>query len=721
MSPIAKVRFRSLAVRSWPRIVLAGACAVSVAAGLTAASSQANASVSTPAVYVADGKGGKVRTDPAFLVDKAATKGTIPVIVTMDVGFAPEGELSSFQSANQRASIANTTDSVLGRVGGERNVKRFDTIPAVAMTVDSAGIRALLNDPKVVKIAEDTLKKPTLNESVPLIKAKKLWKKKNTTGKGWAVAVLDTGVDIRHQAYRKKIVSQACYSTTNASANSTSVCPGGKQSAKGGKSGKYCDLSISGCDHGSHVAGIALGNPKNKYKGVAKKAKLIAVQVFSKFTGSTQCGSSSPCVASFDSDQMKGLERVYKLRKKYKIASVNMSLGGGSYSSACDGESIKPAIDNLVSNKTAVVIASGNNGYDGSISSPACISSAVAVGSTTKSDDVSSFSNHSALVDLMAPGSSIMASVPKKNKYGTKSGTSMATPHVAGAWALMKHTKGKAKVHEVLRALACTGKEVERSGITKPRIDVWKAAKVLRRGDNKQSWNFNKKKQVKDWESELGRWKWRRNGTMFVHGGGPTIWLAATSPFCASGIKVVAKVKRKDKDTDTHWNSGLFLFSRIDDDKNMSGMWFAFNKYDEDDKGGRGQAVIWRLVGHNGISNSGGSNSLLCQMDDVKVNEQRYNKLKVVSQGGTHTFYLNRKKVCTATDTTFKTGDVAMVMAGPGSDKSHKYFVDFVRAKQLAAADVNVASGTATVPLDVPAGSSPLGVGVKPSAVAAAN
>ncbi|MEJ8574471.1 S8 family peptidase [Microbaculum marinum] len=720
MSTIADAGGRSRSPGRRLRVAVAAACAAAVAAATGVASSPAAAAIATPQVFVADGNGGKVRTDPAYLVQKAESQGEVPVIVTFDLDFAPEGELSSFQAANQRVAIASMADSVLNRVGGEDNVKRFDTIPALALTVNAAGVRSLLNLPSVVKIAEDTAKAPTLVDSVPIIKANKLWKRKNKTGKGWVVAVLDTGVDLNHQAFRRKIVSQACYSTTNAVQNSTSVCPRGKDSAVGGRSGKYCSLSITGCDHGTHVSGIAVGKPRNRYKGVAKQADLIPIQVFSKFTGSTQCGDSGTCVKSYDSDQMKALERVYKLRKRFKIASVNMSLGGGAYTGPCDSASIKPVIDNLVSRKVAVVIASGNNGYDGAISSPACISSAIAVGSTTKSDGVSWFSNHSALVDLMAPGSDIEAPVPKRNKLGVKSGTSMATPHVAGAWALMKHSKPKAKVHEVLRALACTGKEVERAGITKPRIDVFKAYRVLRRSKNRQTWTFKNNRQVKDWEDELGNWR-RRGNNLYVHGGGDNVWLAATSPFCASGIRVVAKVKRIDKDTATNWNSGLFLYSRIDDDKNMSGLWFAYNKYDDRGRRKRGQAVIWRVAGHNGITDSGGDNDLLCLTDNVRINEQRYNKLKVVSKGGVHRFILNNREVCSAADATFKTGDVAMVMASPGNDRSHKYFVNYVQATQLKAADIAVASGPATTPLEVPSGASPLGAGLRSAAAASTN
>ena len=72
---------------------------------------------------------------------------------------------------------------------------------------------------------------------------------------GQTIAVLDTGVDKRHPFLSGKIVSEACYSTTNVGSQVSSVCPGGVQESTAPGSGVPCDLSISGCYHGTHVAG----------------------------------------------------------------------------------------------------------------------------------------------------------------------------------------------------------------------------------------------------------------------------------------------------------------------------------------------------------------------------------------------------------------------------------------------------------------------------------
>ena len=123
----------------------------------------------------------------------------------------------------------------------------------------------------------------------------------------------------------------------------------------------------------------------------------------------------------------------------------------------------------------AVVIASGNNGFPTSMGAPGCISEAVSVGSITDALAVSSFSNNAPFLSLYAPGSSIDSSVPG-NTFANFQGTSMATPHVAGAWAILKQAVPGASVASALAALQSTGTNVNDQrgggGTPHPRINV---------------------------------------------------------------------------------------------------------------------------------------------------------------------------------------------------------------------------------------------------------
>lgn len=298
------------------------------------------------------------------------------------------------------------------------------------------------------------------------------------------VCLADTGVDKTHSFLTGKVVSEACYSSTVPGDTASSVCPGGVTASTAVGSGVNCNVGVDGCTHGTHVAGITAGKSVS-FSGVAKEASLIAVQVFSRFeVSSGYCASSNPCALSYTSDQIKGLERVYALRNTYAISSVNMSLGGGRYynQASCDTAtaSTKAAIDNLRSVNIATAIASGNSGYSDSMGAPGCISTAVSVGATTKADVVASYSNGVGFLNLLAPGSSINSSIPG-NAYASWNGTSMATPHVAGAWAVLKGGKPSATVTEVLNALYSTGVDIvdSRNGFHFRRINVNSAMTAL--------------------------------------------------------------------------------------------------------------------------------------------------------------------------------------------------------------------------------------------------
>ena len=178
--------------------------------------------------------------------------------------------------------------------------------------------------------------------------------------------------------------------------------------------------------------------------GVAPGANIIAMQVFTRFNGADVCGTGqAPCVASYQSDQMAALDELAALdsaHPSWNIVAANLSLGGGSNTVACDTDARKQGVDTLLAQGVATVIAAGNDGFGAKVSTPGCISSAVTVGATNDSDTVASYSNRGALLDVFAPGSSITSSVPDDG-WATYNGTSMATPHVVGALALMRqHT-----------------------------------------------------------------------------------------------------------------------------------------------------------------------------------------------------------------------------------------------------------------------------------------
>ncbi len=391
----------------------------------------------------------------------------VPVLAQLDVPFEPEGDLTRGEADDQREEIKDSAHALRTDLKDTEyaDFERYKTVPYVSVEVSQSDLDEMAESPEVAAIHPDVGHRPSLAGSTVRIEAPAAWAS-GATGAGQTIAILDTGVDASHPFLAGKVIEQACYSAGK-------DCPNGQAAQFGAGAAVPCGYS-SDCAHGTHVAGIAAGKGAS-FSGVAPGANIMAVQVFSHTTGAL-CGLPGVCALAMTSDLIKALERVYSLRNKYTFAAVNMSLGWGSYASTCDSEPMKLVIDNLRAMNIATVVASGNAGNPRAISSPACISSAVSVGATTDSDPevVPGFSNSSATLSLLAPGQDITSSVPGGG-FATYQGTSMAAPHVAGAWAVLKGANPTASVSTLLANLQSTARPITdaRTGATIGRLRVW--------------------------------------------------------------------------------------------------------------------------------------------------------------------------------------------------------------------------------------------------------
>jgi subtilisin len=363
-----------------------------------------------------------------------------------------------------------------------RVLYRYRTVPYVALDISPAGLAELESaSGDVVRVVEDQIHFPTLAQSVPLIQGDQAWAV-GYDGTGTAIAIIDTGVDANHPFLAGKVVAEACFSTTIPGL-STSTCPNGTGQQIG--SGSAAPCSHPDCLHGTHVAGIAAGDGASAgqtFSGVARGADIVAIQTFSIINDPSSCATGS-CLGAFTSDILAALEHAYGIASAHNIAAVNMSLGSVStFTAPCDTQPYKPVIDNLRAVGVATVIAAGNGGATNGISAPGCISSAVSVGSTDKSNVVSSFSNVAPFLSLFAPGGAITSSVPG-GTFRAFNGTSMATPHVAGTWAVIRQAAPAAGVGLVLDQLRQTGLPITDTrpggGATIPRVRIFDALTSL--------------------------------------------------------------------------------------------------------------------------------------------------------------------------------------------------------------------------------------------------
>lgn len=407
----------------------------------------------------------------------AAGSGDVPpaslgTSATTDADHGAQAMWASPQATTADRVIVTLADGTDARAAAARIVR--DLVDAGApdatttLIADHAGalvlgevpaelVATVVDDRDVLEVTPEVLVTPQLARSVAHIGADRLHDA-GSRGRGAAIAVVDTGVDRSHPALSSAVTHEGCF-VTPVPDNGHSTCPDGSSRQIGPGAAAPCPTS--GCGHGTHVAGIAVGRPVGSQAGgVAPEATLVAIQVFDR---DGRLAASGDIVAALD--------WVLGLRKEGRapVVAVNLSLGGGLYGGTCDLGGLRRIVDRLRDAGVVTVAAAGNQGADGAISWPACTPGVVAVGASDLDDRRLLASNTSPQLDLYAPGTAITAPLPG-GTYGRMSGTSMATPHVAGAIAVLgAHPEG---LDGLLGTLLSIGPRITAAGVSRPRLDV---------------------------------------------------------------------------------------------------------------------------------------------------------------------------------------------------------------------------------------------------------
>ena len=458
-------------------------------------------------------RGGTSDETWAELRAAAERDGQVDVVVALDIETRPEGHLGKAERKGQRQKIRRHRENLARKLTqhGSTVTDGFDEVPFLYATVNTRGLDVLRRS-KIVsgvdEIAEHELDpidiEPVVDGDVTPDAGNEdpagangpaanvytkgygdnwwhYWatnlddsRGKGYTGRGQTVVVVDTGVDSDHPWLAGDVAAEACFVSTGG-------CPGGRTYAYGPGAAKPCTFHRD-CNHGTHVAHLAAG----KY-GTASDAKIAAVQVFRRGSNGRPTYTSK--------DVVLALWYTNWLRSQKRVAAVNLSLGTRSfYTRHCDGStegyslnghSIEAWISYLRSYRVATVIASGNYGTASyGIGSPACSRSAIPVGNTAVApngaEGVYADSQAAPIQYLVAPGTDIVSAIPSPDntpRIGRMTGTSMAAPQVAGAFAVLKQLEPSASVQHHYNALWSGGVGIrdDRDGRVRARLDVWKA------------------------------------------------------------------------------------------------------------------------------------------------------------------------------------------------------------------------------------------------------
>jgi PKD repeat protein len=323
---------------------------------------------------------------------------------------------------NNVTDVRGTASRLAGDHGGELGYVYEHAVRGFSVRLPAQAAAALARNPNVAYIEADQVMTISVTQNNATWGIDRIDQRDlplsgtytyEATGSGVRSYIIDTGIRNSHQDFGGR-----------ASSGFTAINDGrGTDDCNG---------------HGTHVAGTVGGT----VYGVAKQTALIAVRVLN-CQGS---GTTSGVIAGVD----------WVTANHIKPAVANMSLGGGASST----------LDNAVANSIAAgvtyAVAAGNSNANACNYSPARVASAITVGATTSSDARASYSNFGSCLDIFAPGSSITSAWRTSNTAtNTISGTSMASPHVAGVAALvLQGTPGAspASVTSAITSNATTGK-----------------------------------------------------------------------------------------------------------------------------------------------------------------------------------------------------------------------------------------------------------------------
>lgn len=467
----------------------------------------------------------RFQTQSKATIQSAEATPRIQVIVKYKKGQAPEELMKSVEQANASVvgKIASTAENVVtGQVGENSPANRLKRLQSfwdennywysqyvyknrpTTGPLANTQLVTFSSNGNTNEILEEYSKLPEVESVIPnfmmfanvtpndpyypqlwgmqKIGAPTAWD--NGTGsKSITVAVLDTGVDYNHPDLAANVTKGYDFSTCDdTSEESANLQPGECLNPKQPDADPMDTMG-----HGTHVAGTigAIGNNNVGVTGVSWNVNILAVKVLGEGGGGELA------------DILEGIQ--FAADNGAKV--LNMSLGVHNFTN-CTTDSrasmIRDAVDYAKSKGAIMVVAAGNDSASAQNDLFASCPNVLAVGSTTENDTRSGFSNYGSMITISAPGSNILSTISstisadaqrgcpafsQNNQYRYCSGTSMATPHVAGAAGLLLSMDPSLTPDQIKNILVSTADPITTDAPIGPRLNLAKAVEAVKGGN----------------------------------------------------------------------------------------------------------------------------------------------------------------------------------------------------------------------------------------------
>lgn len=457
-----------------------------------------------------------VLSSPAVAEMRAGVrdKKRIRVIVTLDRTFDAGADSEPAKRAADARALASAQDAVARRVHrGRRTLDpadRFDSVPAMLMTVDAAELERLLRDEAVETVQLDRPVKltPRLAEMREITSIEKIWPaNRGAKGEGEQVTIIDEGLDSDIPELKGQVVAEACVSNVRGcfnprtqafDANSTKgrfaawSCRG--KPGPTHKAGRYCQRY----GHGGVVSIVAGGTDAaaGRFAGFGPKLDIRFVRM------DLQGSSIGSFARAFD------VAVAGDGGRRSSVVTTSIGITAKRSETLCEG--VSPAMEKIFARADrlgiAVLNSAGNDG-EGKIDYPGCHPLVIAVGASTEAGDkVAGFADVNDMVDMLSPGDAVKVGATADETMGS----SFSTPSVASAIAQLRRAFPGKSQQDILTGLRCSGKRVkpsdaERRFVSVPRLDAAAAYRFLAEPKPPASvFNFDNRKELRTWAVGAG-------------------------------------------------------------------------------------------------------------------------------------------------------------------------------------------------------------------------